>query len=184
MGNKVARVLIGIVIAVAVIVGVYFILPGPMKNPLKSFLQSTFNSNYKEIITTMQEAKIKGHKTLTYDEIMRDKASNVAWTVEKIDVDDAGNGEYYVYLDGYKLELELENPLIDDKNKSYNRVHCRYYFRVKKDGTSLTVDKKEANNDKGILPEQIECENDMFHPDATQDHYYQDTIDTMCEGLE
>ena len=183
MGNKVARVLIGIVIAVAVIVGVYFILPGQMKNPLKSFLQSTFNSDYKQIIESMKEAKIKGHKTVTYDEMMREDTSNVAWTVEKLDVDEAGNGEYFVYLDGYKLELELDNPLVDDKNKSYNRVHCRYWFRVKKDGSTLTVDKKEVTNDKGILPEQIEVENDMFHPDDSS-NFYQDTIDTMCDGLD
>ena len=57
-------------------------------------------------------------------------------------------------------------------------------FGLNKDGSTITVNKKEATNDKGILPEQIECENDMFHPDSSQDHYYQDTIDTMCEGLE
>ena len=71
MGNKIARVVIGILIACAVIVGVYFILPGSVKNPITAWLQNTTDDNYIVIVTALQNSKVPKHKKISYQQNLR-----------------------------------------------------------------------------------------------------------------
>ena len=52
MGNRIMRIIFGIIIGIAALVVIYIVLPGSMKYPMQEWFQSTFQSSKHELVET------------------------------------------------------------------------------------------------------------------------------------
>lgn len=182
MGNKIARVVIGIVVACAVLVGVYFILPGSVKNPITAWLQNTTDDNYIVVVTALQNAKVPKHKKVSYQQMMESATENSAWTIEKVNVNDAGDGSYLVYADGYKCTVAMENEVADNMITQSN-AHVRIVFSIEKQGSTIKINNKELKDGKAADPsEVIVAEYD--YKASEKSPYIQKALDSMTKGLD
>ena len=88
MGNKVVRVILGIVIVAAVLVGGYFILPGQVKWPLTSWFQMNFDSDAAMVIekgkllkpTQLEDRDPDFKVDNTLDELLRSNSTGSSWS--------------------------------------------------------------------------------------------------------
>ena len=179
MGTKIARFVIGIIIIAAVVVGIYFVLPGQYKNPITAVLQSATDSNYDTIVNTLKGSTIPKNKDVTFDKAMIAGTANPAWTIEKVSVDDAGNGTYKVYADGYKCTVTFENETNSDGMVTHTNAHIRLIFDVTKNGNEITIDKKTVTVGKEAKPTSIEVDTTVYNKDD-KSTYYQKTLDFLA----
>ena len=179
MGNKIARIILGIVIIAAILAGVYVILPGRYKSPLTAWFQSNFNSNYNSVVGPIKDATVPKHKDKTFDSIMTAATTSPAWTIKEISVDDAGNGMYEVYADGYKCTVTFENENTSDSMVTHTNAHVQLVFRVNKNGTEITMGDKEVKAGEKAYPDEINV--DTYTYKKTDDStYYQKTLDFLA----
>ena len=61
MGNRIMRIIFGIIIGIAALVVIYIVLPGSMKYPMQEWFQSTFQSSKHELAETYKKAKVPGY---------------------------------------------------------------------------------------------------------------------------
>jgi len=168
MGTKVFRVIIGIIIGCALLVGIYFILPGKYHYRIKEFLQGMFNKNYKAVCRELKTKTVPGYPNVTFDTLMKKGTEGSAWTADELAVDKAGNGTYQVYADGYNVDLDLEHVMNDDTTQSYSRAHVRLVFNV-------DYYEKKLTNIKLV---KIKVEQDNYVP---SDKYYEEILEGLVE---
>ena len=135
MFNKVMRVLIGIIIACAVLFGVYMILPGEYKNPITETVQGITKTWSKDVINDIKNAKVPNND-ITFG-AMLDKFASPAWTIADDVTDDHGNGSMTVYGDVYRLTVAMKNQQADN-NITFTNVHVRLTFDVQRSNGKLT----------------------------------------------
>ena len=179
MGNKVARILFGIIIAVGVLVGGYFILPGKVHYPIKQFIQSKTNDNYEKVIEPLKKAPIPKNKKATFGDSFEKKTDNTAWTIEDSEVDDKGNGSYTIFADGYNVTVSLEG---DDTDSliTHTNAHFRCTFVVEKQGTEIKVNGKKLEEGKPIYPSLVEIDQDSYSVTNTTNDYYQQCLNFLA----
>jgi hypothetical protein len=168
MGTKVVRWIIGILIGCAVLVGIYFILPGQYHYRIKEFIQKNTNRTYKEIVREMKTKMVPGYENRTFGDLMSKGTEASAWTVSTLTADKSGNGTYQVYADGYKVDLDIEHAVNDDTNKSYSRAHVRLVFNIE------YMEKKITK----VTLVKIKVEEDNFVP---KDVYYSEILQGLME---
>lgn len=180
MANKIGRIVLGIVILAAVVVGVYFILPGQVKNPLTAMLQSNFDGdNYTPITDALKNATIPKNKGVTFDSAMMSRTEHPAWTIKKIEVDDAGNGTYDVYADGYKCTVSMENETNDTGMVTFTNAHVQLVFHVTKQGSEIKVGDKVVEAGKPVEPAEINVATATYKKDD-KDSYYQAALNVLA----
>ena len=182
MGNKVARILFGIIIAGGILVGGYFILPGKVHYPIKQFIQSKTNDNYEKIVEPLKKAKIPKNKEITYGEAF-DKLDGNAWTIEDSDVDDKGDGTYTIYADAYNITVSLEGEDSDDSLITKTNAHVRCEFNVTKQGSEILIDNKPIDEKKGVYPSIIGVDETNYAKNAV-DTYFQQCLDIIAHQSE
>ena len=180
MGNKVARILLGIVIIIGVIVGGYFILPGSVHYPIKQFIQSKTNDNYDKVIEPLKNASIPKNKGITFGEAFENNTDHSAWTIEESDVDEKGNGTYTIYADGYNITVGLEDMEQEDSIKTHTNAHFRCEFSVTKEGSTIKVGNKEIVEGKPIYPSYVDVEQDVYTSATKTNNYYQQALDVLA----
>ena len=140
MGNRIMRIIFGIIIAIAALVVVYLVLPGSMKYPLQEWFQSTFQSSKHELAETYKKAKVPGYNC-TFGTMMEKAGDGNAWVVETIDESDDGqSGTYEVFAYAMKVDLKLEPENGQDNQMHYSQVMVEINFKVeKKAGKTVTT---------------------------------------------
>ena len=166
MVNKIVRVVLGIIIAVAIIVGVYMILPGKYKMPLTETIQGITKSWSTEVITELKNAKVPNND-MTFGSMMA-RYTSPAWTVSDDIVDDLGNGTMLIYADTYSCTVAMQSQMADDKNITFTNAHVRLIFDVKRENGKLT-----RATLKTIMVNETEYGQDS--------PYYQLCLDSMCK---
>ncbi len=176
MANKIGRILIGIIVLAAIAVGIYYILPGNIKNPLTATLQSNTNDNYAPIVDALKGATIPKNKGITYDSKISVQDSN-AWTIKEISVDDAGNGSYDVYADAYKVTVSVENNTNDTGMVTHTNAHIRLTFHVNKNGSEIKIGDKVVEAGKAATPSEIDVAESHY---TSSDEYFQPILNCLA----
>ncbi len=140
MGNRIMRIIFGIIIAIAALVVVYLVLPGSMKYPLQEWFQSTFQSSKHELAETYKKAKVPGYNC-TFGTMMEKAGDGNAWVVETIDESDDGqSGTYEVFAYAMDVDLKLEPENGQDNQMNYSKITLEINFKVeKKAGKTVTT---------------------------------------------
>ena len=184
MNNGAVRVVIGILIGCAILVGAYFILPGNLKNPITAFLEKTFEGDkYTTVIDPIKECTVPKHKKVTLDAAMQAATKNAVWTYKKTAVDKAGNGSYEVYCDGYKCTVSLENDQTADSMITHTNAHVRLTFYVEKNGTELKVGGKTVESGKKLYPDTVTIDQIGYSKNDQTNTYYQQTLDFLASQV-
>ena len=179
MANKIGRIVLGIIILCGLAVGIYFILPGSVKFPLKAKIQDSTDDNYATIVNTVKAATVPKNKKVTYEQMMN-VTDGPAWTIEKISVDDAGNGMYDVFCDGYKTTVSWENEHNDDSMVTHTDSHVRVIFHINKKGSEITIGKDVVEAGKVAYPETIIID-DYDYNRTDESSYYQSALNSLCK---
>lgn len=173
MGNKVARILLGIIIACGILVGGYYILPAKFQNPITQFIQKQTNDNYDVLVNACKNGEIPKNKKVTFGEAFDERTESVTWLIEEFSVDEKGNGEYYVYGQGFNFTVALESNDNDDSLKTATNASYKVSFDVIKDGNTIKINNKEVKEGKPIYPTSIEVDQDVYSQTGADDYYQQ-----------
>ncbi len=76
------KVLIGIVVAIIIVVAVYFLLPQNMKNVIDYYRMKMFDKEEFAEIEVVQNTPVLGQDTITYGQIMDAVTAHEYWTYE------------------------------------------------------------------------------------------------------
>ena len=102
MLNKIIRVVLGIIIAAAILVGIYLVLPGQYKNPITEKLQGITKDWTTGVVEDIKNIKMPTSKELKLDKTFGaafSQYNNPSWIVDNYEtVDDLGNGNMTVKL--------------------------------------------------------------------------------------
>ncbi len=140
MGNRITRIILGIIIALAALVGIYFILPGSVKYPLQAWFQKTFQSERYSITDTYKNAKVPGYD-VTFGDLVDKAGDGGAWVVEvQEESDDGKSGKYYIhaYIKKVDVSMEHENGQENLITHSGADVEIRFDCTKKADGSVTT----------------------------------------------
>ncbi|MBO4862802.1 MAG: hypothetical protein J5517_00400 [Eubacterium sp.] len=180
MANKIGRIILGIIILAAAFTGIYFILPGSIKNPLTAKFQEMTDDNYSIIVDQMKQATIPKHKGVTYENAFINKTEHPAWTIKKISVDEAGNGAYDVYVDGYKCTVSMENETNDTGMMTFTNAHVQLIFHIKKQGNEIKIGDKVVEAGKNAIPDVINVAEATYNK-GDKTSYFQGTLDVLAQ---
>lgn len=174
MGEKVLRIILGIAIVGGLFTGLYFILPGEYQDPITAFGQKQLYGNaYTELTDLFKGCTVPKHKDVTWDAAMNGKTKNPVWLIKKAAVDDAGNGDYEVYCNGYKCTVSYESDENSDSMITHTNARVRLVFRVHKEGSKVVLDRKEVQAGKSAYPDEIRVEQTIYGKTANQSYYKQ-----------
>ncbi|HBZ02665.1 MAG TPA: hypothetical protein DEO83_02480 [Lachnospiraceae bacterium] len=179
MANKIGRIVLGIIIIVGILVGGYFLLPGQVKNPLTAKLQDMTDANYAVITGAVKNATIPKNKGVTFDSAMTNKTEHPAWTIKKISVDDAGNGSYDVYADGYKCTVSMENETNDTGMVTFTNAHVQLVFHITKQGSEIKIGDKVVEEGKAAAPSEVNV-NETTYKSTDKSSYYQAALNVLA----
>ena len=177
MGNKVARILIGIAILCGVLYGGWMILPGSVKNPILAKYQEKSDDNYTLIVDALKATTVPKNKKVTYGAMMEGVSEDSVWTIERWSVDDAGNGDYIVYSDAYKVTVAVENANNSDGMVTHTNAHVRLVFDVHKEGDELKIGRSKIEAGKTATPSTIFVGEYVY---GSSDKYFQPTLDCLA----
>ncbi len=166
MKNKVFRTIFGIIIVVGLLFGIYCILPGQYKMPLKETIQSITMSWSEDVVKTLKNAQVPNNST-TFGSMMA-RYDGSAWTIGEKLVDDLGNGTMTVYADCYKCTVKVENQMTDDNSITHTNAHVRLTFDVTRENGQITKATLRL-----VTVDQVEYDKD--------NPYYQLSLDAMCK---
>lgn len=93
--KKFLKTLIGIVIIIAILFGVYTVLPEHSHNIVKSFIQPVFEPRAKQLITEVQQIKNKDINDMTYKDILEKNNGMTCWVYEKAEGDPVEHVIFY-----------------------------------------------------------------------------------------
>lgn len=179
MANKIGRIIVGIIIAAALIFVVYMVLPGSLKFPLKAKLQDSTDSNYATIVNAVKGSSVPKHKKMSFDKMMS-CTDSPAWTIQKVSVDDAGNGMYDVFCDGYKTTVSFANETNDDSMVTHTDSHVRLIFHVTKNNSEIKIGDDVVEEGKVSYPSTVHID-DYDYNRTDESTYYQKSLDALCK---
>ena len=142
MGNRIGRVVLGLIIGIAAIIGIYIILPGSVKNPMKEWFQKTFQSDTYAVAEKYQNSKIPNTDVTFGHAIESCGDGSHAWFVDVIDEsEDKKSGNYEVHSFATKVDIAMEQENGQDNLKSFSQATIEIVFNVRKnsDGTFVTT---------------------------------------------
>ena len=180
MGNKIGRIVLGIIIIAGILVGGYYLLPGQVKNPITEKLQDMTDDNYAVVTGAVKAATIPKNKGVTFESAMLKKTEHPAWTIKKISVDDAGNGSYDVYADGYKCTVSMENETNDTGMVTFTNAHVQLVFHVTKQGNEIKISDKVPEAGKTAAPAEVHV-NETVYKSTDKSSYYQAALNVLAK---
>ena len=130
MGNRVIRVVLGIVLGLAALVGVYFILPGSIKHPIQEKLQSWFMKDKFETIEYLKKQKVPETEH-TFEEMLAGCGEHGSWYIDVANVgDDGKSGSYEVHAFVTKVDISMAQENGQENLKSYTQATVDIQFNV------------------------------------------------------
>jgi len=144
--NNAIKTVIGILIVAAVLVGIFFILPGQVKYPLIQWYQNNFDDESAKVI---EKGKLLTPKQLenkdnsfkvdaTLGDLLDANAENVAW---HCDVINRETGLYDLYGDGYKVDVQFTKQVQDDTSQHYTNEHIQIQVRAHYENGEVSFEK-------------------------------------------
>lgn len=100
------KVLIGILIAIIVLVAVYFLLPEGTKNVVDYYKMQVFEKDQFAEITQIQNTKVLGQDTVSYGDAVSKTVQHEYWTYED-SVSSAGESIKTITANGDNVNLSL-----------------------------------------------------------------------------
>jgi hypothetical protein len=132
MGNRVIRVVLGIILAAAALVGVYFILPGGIKHPIQEKIQSWFMKDKYETVEYLKKQKVPGTER-TFEDTINGCGSNGSWYIDVANVgDDGKSGDYEVHAFVTKVDISMAQENGQENLKSYSQSTVDIQFNVRR----------------------------------------------------
>ena len=132
MGNRVIRVVLGIILAAAALVGVYFILPGSIKHPIQEKIQSWFMKDKYETVEYLKKQKVPGSEH-TFEEMINGCGSSGSWYIDNANVDEDGkSGVYEIHAFVTKVDISMSQENGQDNLKSYSQATVDISFSVRR----------------------------------------------------
>jgi len=130
MGNRVIRVVLGIVLGLAALVGVYFILPGGIKHPIQEKLQSWFMKDKFETVEYLKKQKVPGSEH-TFEEMIYGCGDHGSWYIDVSNVgDDGKSGDYEIHAYVTKVDVSMAQENGQENLKSYSQATVDIQFNV------------------------------------------------------
>ena len=142
MGNRLFRIILGIVIGLGVLIGGFFVLPGSVKYPMEEFFQKTFQKEKYAVAEYYQKQKVPKHDMTFGDMIANCGKGSSAWVVETLDeAEDKSTGHYFVHAYAYKVDISMEHENGQENMLSYSQAAIEISFKVEKlkDGSFVTT---------------------------------------------
>ena len=142
MINKIFRVVIGILVVIGIFFGIYTILPGQYKGPLRQVVQEAIDKDAKSLADEYRNAQVPKHKGITFEKMMLAGSASPSWYVKTVtEQPDKVTGEYEVQVDGYKITLEMPHENGQSNSVVYTNAHVRIVFHVSRaaDGKITTT---------------------------------------------
>ena len=123
-GNKVLKVLLGIVIVAGICVGIFFALPASVKYNLVQFYQETFKKDEAKVMHETQKLMVPGTQ-VTFKRMLEANFKSTNWHVETL----AEGSSYVVKGGGYKGDISYPK---EDGTNNYHHTNCSvmYIFTV------------------------------------------------------
>lgn len=177
MANKIMRIIIGIAILAGIAVGGWMVLPGSVKNPILAWYQAKTDDNYATIVDTIRATTVPKNKKVSFGAMMDGVSEDSVWTIEKWSVDDAGNGNYLVYADAYKVTVAVENANNSDGMVTHTNAHVRLVFDIEKQGDEMKIGKSKVEVGKACTPKTVIVGEYTY---GTADKYFQPTLDCLA----
>ena len=139
MSNRIGRVVFGLIIGIAALIGIYFVLPGNIKHPLQEWFQKTFQSSTYAVAEKIQQAKVPDHD-ITFGTLFENVGSSSSWVVDVIE-EDENTGSYEVHAYTYKIDMRLDQENGQDNLRNLTQVAVEIQFDVTKkaDGNYVTT---------------------------------------------
>lgn len=132
MGNRVIRIVLGIVIALAALVGIYLVLPGNMKNPLIEFFQKTFQKNTYAVSEYYMKQQVP-KQDITFGDMIANCGDGSAWVTDVLqESEDGSTGQYEVHAWAYKVDVGMDQENGQENLKNYTQATVEVRFNVKK----------------------------------------------------
>ena len=133
--NNAIKTVIGILIVAAVLVGIFFILPGQVKSPLLQWYQTNFDDqaamviekgkNLKPVQLEEKDPDFKVDSTL--DELLRSNSTAVSWYAEALDKE---AGRYILHANAYKVTVQYTKQNNDDTSQHFTNEHLELYINA------------------------------------------------------
>ena len=132
MGNRVVRIVLGIVIGIAALVGIYLILPGNLKNPLLEFFQKTFQKDTYAVSEYYMKQQVP-KQDITFGDMIANCGDGSAWVTDVLqESEDGSTGQYEVHAYAYKVDVAMDQENGQENLKNYTQATVEVRFQVKK----------------------------------------------------
>ena len=133
MGNRLVRIILGIVIGIAALVVIFLVLPGNAKNPMIEIWQKTFQKDTYAVAEYYQKQKVPKND-ITFGEMIANCSNgSSAWVVETLaESDDKTTGQYTVHAYVYKVDVSMEHENGQENALSFSQAAVEIRFDVKK----------------------------------------------------
>lgn len=124
------KVIIGIVVAVLLLVGVYFLLPAGPKNVIQYQWMKMFDKETYAEIEVVQNTIVLGQDSVTYEDIISTGVSHEYWTYET-NVSATGAYQKIITANGDDVSLTLGE---NDDSGVYDDAELRLVFTLDSKG--------------------------------------------------
>ena len=161
MGNRVIRIVLGIIIGLAALVGIYLVLPGNMKNPLIEFFQKTFQKGAYAVSEYYMQQQVP-KQDITFGDMIANCGDGSAWVTDVLqEAEDGSTGQYEVHAYAYKVDVAMDQENGQENLKNYTQVPVEVRFQVKK--VSENGESKYVTTSYAVYIEE-EFMNDFYKP--------------------
>ncbi|MBR3538129.1 MAG: hypothetical protein IKN79_03540 [Eubacterium sp.] len=170
MANTVIRIILGIVLGIAAIIGIYFILPGNIKHPLQEKLQSWLKADQYEAVTYMKSLKVPDEDNMTFGDMIEYAGKHGSWIIEEADVgEDGKSGSYLISAFTYDVDLNMAQENGQENRKNITQTSVQISFTVKR-----TV---------GQTPEYVISTYNVVVEDTVQNAFYKkEALRSLCSS--
>lgn len=133
MGNNVVRVVFGIIIGIVVLVVIWLVLPGNLKNPILEKFQSMFQKDKYEVVEYLKKQAVPGADDVTFETLVDKAGGSGSWVIDVANVNDDGkSGTYEVHAYVYKVDISMAQENGQENRKSYTQCAVDIKFTVQR----------------------------------------------------
>jgi len=132
MANRIFRIILGIVLVIGAVVGIYFVLPGSIKHPLQEKLQSFLKSDQFEAITYLKGITVP-NSDMNFGDMIENAGKHGSWIIEDSDVgEDGKSGPYEIHAYVYDVDLSLAQENGQDNRKNMSQAAVDICFNLRR----------------------------------------------------
>ena len=168
MGNRVVRVVLGLVLLIGAVIGIYFILPGSIKHPLQEKLQSWLKSDQYETVTYLKGIIVPGQEEMNFGDMVEYAGKHGSWVIEESDVgEDKKSGTYQIEAYIYDVDISMAQENGQENRKSFSQASVDIGFTVKRTA--------------GADPEYVVTSYRVAIDDSGQNNFYRaEALRSLC----